>query len=160
MENKKGMGIVIVLLGIIIVALAAGFIFLFMQMNTETPEAEIVYRDPALTEMDIRAVSLTNAVTTNLYQSPGGTRHVVRVDVGIGINDTDSAAADYFIANMMDREIAIMDRITNILRRTTRDELSTQDGMDLLADRILPTLQDLFDTRMIVRIYLGNMIVQ
>ena len=163
MEQKgKGMMLVIIgMLGVIIAALVAGFIFLFSQINSEPGEGTIiVHEPPAVTEMDILAVNLSDSVQTNLYPSAGGTRHVVRADIGIGINNTDPDEAEEFMREMMAREIAIMDRITNILRRTTREELSTADGTDLLADRILLTLQDLFDTRMIVRVYISNLIAQ
>jgi len=162
MEKGKGMMLVIIgMLGVIIAALVAGFIFLFSQMDSDAGDATIVRQDPAaVSEMDILIVPLSNPVQTNLYVSPGGSRHVVRAYFGIGINNTDADAAQDFMREMMEREIAIMDRVTNILRRTTREELAHADGQDLIAEQILLILQDLFDTRMIVRVYVSNLVTQ
>jgi len=162
MEKGKGMMLVIIgMLGVIIAALVAGFIFLFTQMDSEAGDVNIIRHDPiAVSEMDIMIVEMSNPVQTNLYISPGGSRHVVRAYFGIGINNTDPDAAQEFRREMMEREIAIMDRITNVLRRTTREELAHVDGSDLLAEQILLILQDLFDTRMIVRVYISNLVTQ
>jgi len=161
MEKGKGMMLVIIgMLGVIIAALVAGFIFLFSQMDNDPSEnGNVVRHDPvAVTELDILVVPLNESVQTNLYVSPDGSRNIVRGDFGIGINNTDAEAAQDFMREMMEREIAIMDRITNILRRTTREELAHADGTDMLAERVLITLQELFDTRMIVRVYISNLV--
>ena len=159
-SNKGMMMIIMVLLVVIIAALAGGFIFLFSQINADAPEQIIIIHEPPPTTLlDLRTVNLTNPINTNLYQSPGGSRHIVRMEVSIGINNTDPVAASEFITQMMEREAAMMDRINNILRRTTREELSTMDGQDLLAERILLTLQDAFDTRLITAVFISNLIV-
>lgn len=160
-SNKGMMMIIMVLLVVIIAALAAGFIFLFSQINADAPEPIVIIQDPPpQTLLDITTVNLSNPINTNLYQSPGGSRHFVRMEVSIGINNSDPEAAEEFIALMMAREAAIMDRINNILRRSTREELSTMDGQDLLAERIVLTLQDAFDTRLITAVFISNLVVQ
>lgn len=160
-KGSKGMMmIVIIMLGVIIAALVAGFIFLFTQINADQPEQVLVIVEPPpLSEMDIRAVQLSSPITTNLLQAPGGARHVVRLEVGLGINNINPDETDEFVEMLMEREIVIFDRITSILRRTTADEINRVGGNELLAEDILISLQDAFDTTMIVRVFLGQVMI-
>ena len=124
----------------------------------ETTRTVYVGNIPQLeTSQDTRTFTLSNAITTNLLQSPGGRRHVVRVEVGVGINNIDTDEADEFIQTLMEHEIVIVHTVTEILRRTTIEQLEAVGGSEALAEDILAALQDAFDSRMIVRVYLGNL---
>jgi len=160
-DKSKGMMlIIIVMLGVLIAAIVGGVILLLTQINTDGDGGQTVifHEVPPVTEQDIRVVPLTTTIQTNLLQAPGGARHIVRLDVAIGINDTDVDEADEFEQVLREREAAILDRITSILRRTTRDDIDREGGSDLLAEEILISLQDAFDTRMIVRVYFPNIV--
>ena len=109
---------------------------------------------------NIRTIQLSSPIITNLLQAPDGTQHIVRLEAGLGINNTDPAAADEFIESLMQREIIILDRINNTLRRTTAEEISKPDGMELLAQEILTSLQDAFNTNLIVDVYIVQIIIQ
>ena len=162
MDKNKGMMIVIIImLGIIIAAIVAGAVFLFtgdfMNQNQPQMQATGVWHTQEISEADIRSFQLSSPITTNLLQSPGGGRGVVRVEVGVGINNIDTEAADEFIQTLMEREIVITHTATEILRRTTREQLEAVGGIEALADDILVALQDAFGSHLIVRVYLGNL---
>jgi len=161
MDKNKGMMIIIIaMLGLIIVAIVVGAIFLLGAMNNNDQVqagGPVTVHVQEITEQDIIAFTLSNDITTNLL-SQDGSRHVVRVTVGIGINNTDEAEAEEFIDMLMEREIAILDLVTNILRRTTRAQLEAVGGSEVVAEEILVALQDNFGSQLIVRVYLGNLI--
>ena len=163
MENEKDKGkgmmlIIIIMLGVIIVAIVAGAVFLLTSDFGNGGEMQIVIiEQPAISEQDIRAVTLSSDITTNLL-SHDGARHVVRVTVGVGINNTNESEADDFISMLLEREIVMKDIATNILRRTTREQLAVVGGTEAVADEILEALQDAFGSQLIVRVYLGNLV--
>ncbi|MDR2183943.1 MAG: flagellar basal body-associated FliL family protein [Clostridiales bacterium] len=161
MDKNKGMMIVIiVMLGLIIVALVVGAILLLGQFNRGNQmQAEGLTPGfvQEISEQDIRTITLSNDITTNLLSHDGG-RHVVRVTVGVGINNTDTDEADDFIDMLLEREIVMKDIATNILRRTTRDQLAAVGGTEDVAEQILTALQDAFGSQLIVRVYLGNLV--
>jgi flagellar basal body-associated protein FliL len=160
MEKNKGMMmIIIVMLGLIIAAITVGAILLLGMMNNDQAHAQEEYPGyvQEISGQDIRTFTLSNDITTNLL-SPEGERHIVRVTVGIGINDIDEDEASDFIDMMLEREIAILDLVTGILRSTTRDQLAAVGGSEAVSDRILVTLQDYFGSQLIVRVYLGNLV--
>ena len=163
-KNKGMMLIIIIMLGLIIAAIAAGAFFIitgaggfFGNLAGQQQIVVIEHRPHEISELDIRTFELSNDITTNLLSHDGG-RHVVRVTVGIGINNLDEDEASEFIDMMLEREIVILDIATNILRRTTRDELAVVGGTEVVANEILTALQDAFGSQLIVRVYLGNLV--
>jgi len=160
-KNKGMMMIIIIMLGLIIAAIIAGAVFLLMSdfgnADGQQIVVEIHHAPQEISEQDIRSFTLSNDITTNLF-SPDGGRHVVRVTVGIGINNTDESEADDFIDMLLEREIVILDTVTNVLRRTTRQQLEVVGGSEAVADEILDALQVAFGSQLIVRVYLGNLI--
>jgi len=158
-KNKGMMMIIIIMLAVIIVAIVAGAIFLLTSDfgNNSGETHVIIIEQPEISEQDIRTITLSNDITTNLLSHDGG-RHVVRVTVGVGINNTDISEADDFIDMLLEREIVMKDIATSILRRTTRDQLAIVGGTETVADEILMALQDAFGSQLIVRVYLGNLV--
>ena len=158
-KNKGMMMIIIVMLGLIIVAIVVGAILLLGMLNNDQARAQEMPHWHAweISEQDIRSFTLSNDITTNLF-SPDGGRHVVRVTVGIGVNNINEDEASDFINMLLEREIVILDIVTSILRSTTRDQLSVVGGTEAVADQILTALQDSFGSQLIVRVYLGNLV--
>jgi len=156
-KSKGMMMIIIMMLGVLILAIVGGVVILLMQLNSANDgEQQIVFIDqPPVSELDIRVVPIGTTIRTNL-QSPGTARHFAVVDVAVGINATDEDEANEFELLLLQREAAVLDRIISILRRTTRDEIDREGGSEILAEEILISLQDAFDTQMIVRIYFQN----
>lgn len=157
-KNKGMMVIIIVLLLVIVGAMVAGGIFLISNMGNDDPPA-IEYQPeptppPPLGEADIRVFTLERYIITNLLRSPGGPERIARLELGLGIDDTDPSAATDFMADLRDKEIVIRDIVTEILRRTTNEEASRIDASTLLRDDILIALQRAFGTNMIVAVYL------
>jgi flagellar basal body-associated protein FliL len=161
-DKSKGMMIIIIaMLAIIIAAIVGGVVLLLTQLNNEPTETVVIMYEPAaITEMDIRVVPISRPIATNLLQGPGGARHNVRLEVALGINDLDEEEADEMEDMIRAREDAILDRINSILRRTTRDDIEREGGSDMLAEEILMSLQDMFDTNMIVRVYFPAIVTQ
>ena len=164
-KNKGMMIIIIVMLGLIIASIAAFTVLIFtgafgtfLGNAAGVQQVTVVEHSPhAITEQDIRYFELSSDITTNLLSHEGG-RHVVRVTVGIGINNLDESEASDFYYMLREREIVILDIATNILRRTTRDDLAVVGGTEVVAEEILTALQDAFGSQLIVRVRLGNLV--
>ena len=159
MGNSKVMMIVILaVLLVLIGTIVAGVLLIIRNMDSITVEGgttEIfIYAPPALAEADIVPVPIGGAITTNLLTGPGeGNRFARLDDPAIGINNLDPTAAEEFIEVLIEREVVVRDIITNILRRTTAEQLNSLGGDDLLREEIMAALQDAFRTHLIVRIY-------
>ena len=167
MDKNKGMMIVIiVMLGLIIATIAAFIILLFTGAlgnvfgniaGHQQVVMTVEHRPHEITEQDIRYLELSSDITTNLLSVNGG-RHVVRASVGIGINNLNEGEANDFYDILREREIVILDITTNILRRTTRDELARYGGKEIVEEEILTALQDAFGSHLIVRVRLSNIV--
>jgi len=162
MDKNKGMMIIIIaMLGLIIAAIVVFAIIVLPGLMNNDGQAQAqeppTWYTQQISEQDIIPFTLSRDITANLL-SQGAERHIVRVTVGIGINNTDPDAAEDIIEMLQEREVVIEDAVNGILRRTTRDQLSMVGGMEILADEILITLQEMFGSQLIVRVYLGNLI--
>jgi hypothetical protein len=106
-------------------AIVGGAIFIVSNLNNGGGYTAGAAAPPGpLGLQDIRVHQLRDAVATNLMQGPGGGQHVARVEVGLGINNTDEDAATEFIREHIDgNEIVISDAVSRILRRTTFEHL-------------------------------------
>lgn len=162
MDKSKGMMmIIIVMLAVVIIAIVGGVIFLMMNMDAIGGDGyggQQIIIIPEITAADIRPIELGEPITTNLLASPDGQRNVVSVEIGIGINNTDPAAADDIIESIMEREIVVRHIATEIFRATTREELDHAYGQAMVAEDITQALSAEFGTHLIVRAYLGNLI--
>jgi len=161
-DKSKGMMlIIIVMLGVIIAAIVGGVILLLGQLDADPSEGGqtvIIHEPPPVSEQDIYVLPLNTTIQTNLLQPPGGARHIIRVDVALGINNTDEEARAAVVGMLREREASILDLITSTLRQTTRDEIDREGGSDLLADELLILLQERFDEQLIVRVYFPNIV--
>ena len=162
MDKNKGMMIIIIaMLGLIIAAIVVFAIIVLPGLMNNDGQAQAqeppTWYTQQISEQDIIPFTLSRDITANLL-SQGAERHIVRVTVGIGINNIDEEMASDFIDMLMEREIVILDTVTNILRRTTRDQLEMVGGSEAVADDILIALQDAFGSQLIVRVYLGNLV--
>ena len=159
-SNKGMMLIIIIMLGLIIAAIVVGAIVLLNFMGNDNGmqgQEPPAWHVQEISEQDIRYIELSSDITTNLL-SHDGARNVVRVTVGIGINNTDEDEASDFIDMLLEREIVMVDIATNILRRTTQEQLAAVGGPENVAEEILMALQDAFASQLIVRVRLGNLI--
>lgn len=157
MGNNKGMMIIIIVLLLVLMgAIVGGAIFIVSNLNNGGGYTAGAAAPPGpLGLQDIRVHQLRDAVATNLMQGPGGGQHVARVEVGLGINNTDEDAATEFIREHIDgNEIVISDAVSRILRRTTFEQINRVDSQDVLAEDILAALQAEFGSNMIVRVFL------
>jgi len=167
MGNSKTMMIIILaVLVVLIGAIVAGVLLITSSINNAIaaePQivTEAIFAPEALGEADIRPFQLTSGgITTNLLTSPSETNRFVRLESpAIGINNLDPDEAEEFILMIADREIIIVDIITGILRRSTAEQLNSLGGVDVLREEILISLQQAFNTHLIVRVYFG-LIVQ
>ncbi|MCL2572973.1 MAG: flagellar basal body-associated FliL family protein [Defluviitaleaceae bacterium] len=165
MDKNKGMMMVIIaMLAVIIIAIAVAIVVLltgdFGGGNNGEFDVPHIPQAQEFSAQDIVIFELPNAITTNLLQSADGTGHVVRVEVGIGINNTDQGEATDFLEMLIERDFVVRDTVTTILRRTTIQQLESVGGDSALADDILAALQDEFGSTLIVRVFLGNLFAQ
>ena len=159
-KNKLMMIIIIVLLLVMVGSIVAGTLFIVNSMGAPTIEADgqmptQTPPPPPPTQGEIRVFTMTDDIITNLLQAPGGRPHIVRLLMGIGIDNTDEEAADEFFRLLADQEIVVQDLVTGILRRTTIDEITRIDGTDVLRDEILMAMQSRFGNNLIVEVYIS-----
>jgi flagellar basal body-associated protein FliL len=105
---------------------------------------------------EIGRVTMGDPILTNAANENGGVGRVVRIQFSVGFDNTqgsDSTEIETMLDDHMDyiRSMALAS-----IRNRTLSELSDRDGMRLLGDEILETLQNDFRTNMIVAIYFNE----
>jgi flagellar basal body-associated protein FliL len=110
-----------------------------------------------LTVDQISKVPLSSEITTNLMKSSDGTDHLVRINLSIGVNNTDKKQSDTLITSLTNNEMVTRDIVLGILRGETYEDLSVPEGQELLKDDIKTQLQDEYNTNLIVQVYISDL---
>ena len=159
-SNKGLMMIVLIVLIILLAAVGVGGFLLWTAIQEGVGAGDGSQAGPppqlgpaVITQEDIRIFRAGTAFVTNLLQEFNEPRRMIRVDLGIGIDNRDEEAATEFFDLLYEREIVIESIVIDILRRTTYSDVSHIDGGGNLRDDILLALQNTFATQLIVDVY-------
>ncbi len=168
MEKSKPMMIIIIVLLVVLVGIIVGASFYIVSnlnkgsVNTEqtAPPTDASLGEPKnLTPDKIDTVNLSQPINTNLLPEKEGESRAVRISLSIGIDNTDSKNSKKFIELLQSREAVIRDTALSVLRNKTASELNAGDSKDILADEILVELQEVFQSELIVKVYISDIYI-
>jgi flagellar basal body-associated protein FliL len=160
MEKSSLMSVIIIVLLVALLGTIVGVtIFAFSVINNfdAAQQLEGFDRTPRqLLPSEIGRVTMGEPILTNTAAEGGGVGRVVRIQFSVGFDNTqasDSTEIEQMLEDHMDyiRAMALAS-----IRNRTITELSDRDGMRLLGDELLETLQNDFRTNMIVAIYFNE----
>ena len=163
-NNKLMFIIIIALLVVLIGAIGvAAFLILRSNNNNAGEESEgtvVASEDVRLTPKDITIVNLNEAISTNLLKGTDSKDHVIRLSVGVGVVNTDKKVSEELIALMTEKEVIWRDVVLGLVRDKTKEEMEKVDGRDTLKEEVKTTLQSLYDTNLIVEVYVSDIFIQ
>ena len=156
-KNKPLMIIIIALLVTLLGAVGFASVFL-LKISDRYTEGTVKPAETGirLTVDQIEKVPLSSPISTNLY-SVNGVEHYVKINLSIGINNTDKKASPGMLESLNRNEMVTRDIVLSILRNQTFDDLSLPEGQELLKDHIKTRLQEEYDTNLIVQVYISDL---
>lgn len=162
MKNKLGMILIIVLLVVLLILFAVGFTFLYKAMNKteEAPVNEVVVEE-TLPLSDIINFPIGDPIITNLLEGPDQKRHVIKISVSLGINNSKKVSKETakLTPVLEAQKPVIKDIIIGVCRSKTFEELNQTDARAVLKQEILLKLQEAFDTELIVEAYIDDIFI-
>ncbi len=161
LEKNKIMMIVIIGLLVVLLSTTAGLSFLLIknfkgQANAEeiTDTAPVAEVKP-LKQEDIFTLKIAEPITTNLAVGANGeANHMAKIALAIGVDNTKKKESNAIIELLTEKDIVIKDLVIKILSSKTHDELKRIDARDVLREDILRSLQDEFESNLIVAVYI------
>jgi len=151
--------VIIALLVLLLGAISAASFFFIKTMgkgdNAEAASTEA----PAvkLTVDQIEKVPLSSPISTNLSAGRDGVEHYVKINLAIGVNNTDKKESPKMVTSLQSNEMVVRDIILGVLRNQTYDVLTDTDGQELLKDSIKTQLQEEFNSNLIVQVYISDL---
>lgn len=161
-KNKVMMIAIIALLVILLITISVGMFFMFKNLGKATnanPEEQTTVV-PAVKQEDIKLVTLSDPIYTNLLNGPDEKEHVIRLSLSLGVDCTKEKEGDAFIEMVTAKDVIVKDVIIGVLRNKTFDELKKTDAQEILRDEILTNLQKEFDSNLIVTVYISDLFLQ
>ena len=159
MDKSKPLLIIIIVLLVVLLG-AVSFVSVFflktLSQNTSGVSNEAA---PAvqLTVDQIEKVSLSAPISTNLLNGADGAEHYVKINLSIGVNNTDKKESPKMLSSLQSNEMVVRDIVLGILRGQTYAELTLPDGQDLLKSNIKSKLQEEFNSNLIVQVYISDL---
>lgn len=163
MEKNRLMFIIIIVLLVVLLITIAGVSFYAIRMfNPAEEENRRVNAEevPRLAAEQITTLNLSGALSTNLLTSDDGTDHVIKISMGIGLNNTDEEEFTRIQALLTENETVSKDLILGIIRNKTYEELKKPDGQAALKEEIRTALQDYYQSNLIVQVSVSEIILQ
>ena len=108
---------------------------------------------------ELELLMLAEVVTSNLEIGQDNIAHIVRAALTFEIHNKDDSY-DTFIENFNNKQVIIRDEIIKILRRTTYETLTQAGAQEQLSNEIKDTINALFDTQIIQKVYFAELFVQ
>jgi len=164
MEKSSLMMIVIIVLLVALLGTVVGVTFyafsMMQNMESATQETAGFDRTPRqLTPDEIGRVPIGDSILTNLATDSGGSGRVARIQVVVGYDNTQQGESDAIYTRINEQMDFIRMEALASIRNRTYQELSARDGMDSLAAEILETLQNEFQTNLIVDVRFSEWIL-
>ena len=151
----------IVIIALLVVLLGAiGFVsfFVLRTMGGNTQSAQGTEAPVTKLTLDqIEKVSLSSPISTNLLSGNDGVEHYVKINLSVGVNNTDKKESPKMVSSLQSNEMVIRDIVLGILRNQTYEDLTVPEGQDLLKDNIKTQLQDEFNSNLIVQVYISDL---
>ncbi|MFV0502718.1 MAG: flagellar basal body-associated protein FliL [Lachnospirales bacterium] len=161
-KNKLMMIIIIVLLVVLLVTIVGvslvGLKYLTAAKDEETTKVSEEVKE--LTPSEITTIDIENPISVNLRQGEDGEDHAVRVEVSIGIDNTQEEKSTEFLTMLESKTVIIKDVIISVLSSKTYEDMTRADANDIIKDEILQALRKEFNSDLIAKVYIGNMFTQ
>jgi flagellar basal body-associated protein FliL len=150
--------IIIVLLVILLGAVAFALIFV-LRLSDEHPNGaiETSQQSGELTLDQIEKVPLSSPISTNLLRGADDAEHYVKINLSIGVNNTDKKESPKILESLNKNEMVTRDIVLSILRNQTYEDLSFPDRQELLKDNIRTRLQEEYGSNLIVQVYISDL---
>jgi flagellar basal body-associated protein FliL len=113
----------------------------------------------ALKLNEIDKVPLSSEITTNLMPGNDGAEHYVKVQLTIGVNNTDKKESPEIVESLTANESITRDIVLSILHNHTYEELRAPEGQELLKDNIKIRLREEYDTHLIYQVYISDLVL-
>lgn len=156
--NRKIMILILGLLVVLIGVVVAIAIYIFTVLGGEPQEIVVEIPAPGGVALeDITFLPLSHPINTNLLTGADGRERRVSFDFSIGVNHSQDGAAE-LIALLERSEPVIRNIGLSVSRDMTFHEINSREGSAILAAEILNRLQDEFQTNLIIRVELGDLI--
>ena len=164
-NHKSLFMIIILLLVVLLAAIAVAVVFIVRSnqdaiKNAANGQQEYTQGVVTITPADITPINLKDAISTNLLRSPDGSEHAIRLSVGVGVSDLDKKASAALITLLTDKEVIWRDVVLGLVRDNTKEDLEAPGGREQLKNDIKQKLSALYDTNLIVEVYVSDMIFQ
>ncbi len=154
--------IIIIVLVVVLIASAAGFAYFFLTSKNKEEENKIGEAAPMvkLKESEISDLNWADPIRTNLLTSADGSEHVISLNISVGVNNTDKKGSPEIVSLLTQKEPIARSVALNVVRKKTYQELKRPDGQEILESDIATSLQEEFDSNLIVRVKISDMILQ
>ena len=163
-KNKVMMIVIVVLLVLLLGLLGVGFVYVGnLLKNTQMAEGSQggnsnnwSMNASQLDPKEIYLFALEKPVATNLKKGADGSSHSASVSFSVGIDNTRKKDSDEAIALIIEKEAMVRDICLSTMRSMTHEELSREDGMDILRNEVLNKLRDEFHSNLIVSVSISD----
>ena len=161
-KNKIGIILIILLLIILLFTISFGFFFIFKKINNQNQQSDNVEFEQQIDVEDITLFSLTDSIYTNLFIGEDGREHVIKLSVNFGLDSSKKKAKESqaLMTTLTEKEAIVKDVIIGILRSETYEELIRVDTQEVLKEKILTEIQKEFNTDLIVKVYINDLVLQ
>ena len=158
-KSKPLMIIIIALLVLVLGAISAASFFFIKSIGKTIAGAAVSAESPVnkLSIDQIEKVPLTSPISTNLSAGQDGVEHYVKINLAVGVNNTDKNESPKMLASLANNEMVIRDIILGVLRSQTYEDLTVPEGQELLKDNIKTQLQEEFNSNLIVQVYISDL---
>jgi flagellar basal body-associated protein FliL len=163
MSNGKSMLIVFGVFMLVIIGVMVGAVFYISTLIGKSGGQSADGAPPPMQQQmqlavdQISIFSLQNPISVNLLDGGDGVQHVIRLNVSIGVNNTDAKASPALLTTLANSEVIIRDAVNTILRNKTIQEVSAEeDGQAAIKQEILEKMQDIYKTPLIHEVYIGE----
>jgi flagellar FliL protein len=159
MEKNRLMMLIIIVLLVILIGSVGAVSFYALKVLGHGPqqEAPAPEENTKLSVEDIEKVQLSSPISTNLQVGSDGLDHYVKINLSVGVNNTDKKESPKMIETLTLNEMVTRDIILNILRSKTLDELFQPEGQEILKNSIKEALQMEYESNLIVQVYISDL---
>lgn len=161
MEKNKLLMIIIIVLLLLILGVSVGFsVYTLTLFNNTKNQSAMTPIDPsALDPENITTYTVKDTFKTNLLKGSDNKDHLISVDISFAVTNVDKEASDTLLATLEANEPMIKSNILTVIRNRTAEELSGSDAPDVLGGHILKKLQEVFNTNLIVEVFVSSLYV-
>ncbi len=150
-KNKLMMIIIIVLLVVLLITIGGVSFYAFRLLGDQKKAEADKNSDPSqLTVEQTTTVDMSEALVGNLLKGADGKEHVIKIGVGIVVNNTDKKESPKIIALIQANETLTKDVVQSVIRGKTYQEMSRPDAKDVVAAELKTKFQEEYKSNLIV----------